>query len=125
MMAERIARLARLRTTPRANRRVAILMPDYPGAPGRTGYAVGLDVPASVLALIDDLRAAGYAVAPSPDTARTLLDGLAAARAALPLGDYARWLATLPQEIADRMNAAWGEPAADPDVHAGVFRFRV
>ena len=46
---------------PRAERRVAVLMPDYPSAPGRTGYAVGLDVPASVTALIDDLAAAGYA----------------------------------------------------------------
>ena len=39
-----------------------MLVPDYPGAPGRTGYAVGLDVPASVLALLDDLGAAGYVV---------------------------------------------------------------
>ena len=37
-------------------------MPDYPGAPGRTGYAVGLDVPASVMALLDDLTDAGYAL---------------------------------------------------------------
>ncbi len=44
-----------------ATRRIAVLMPDYPGAPGRTGYAVGLDVPASVLALLADLAAAGYA----------------------------------------------------------------
>ncbi len=55
MVAERVAALVRLRTTPRHARRVAILMPDYPGAPGRTGYAVGLDVPASVVALLADL----------------------------------------------------------------------
>ncbi len=57
-------------------RRIAVLMPDYPGAPGRTGYAVGLDVPASVLALLDDLRDAGYAVGPTPPTSRALLDAL-------------------------------------------------
>src|SRR6266852_2947418 len=51
-VADRVAALARLSTTPRAERRIAILLPDYPGAPGRTGYAVGLDVPASVLALL-------------------------------------------------------------------------
>ena len=55
MVADRIASLVQLRTTPREERRVAILMPDYPGAPGRTGYAVGLDVPASVIALLGDL----------------------------------------------------------------------
>src|SRR5712691_4075218 len=35
-VADRIAALARLQRTPRAVRRVAILLPDYPGAPGRT-----------------------------------------------------------------------------------------
>ena len=49
----------RLQRTPRAERRIAILMPDYPGAPGRTGYAVGLDVPSSVLAMLHDLKDAG------------------------------------------------------------------
>ena len=58
--AERIAALVRLQALPRGERRIAVLMPDYPGAPGRTGYAVGLDVPASVLALTRDLGAAGY-----------------------------------------------------------------
>src|SRR5207248_5596574 len=58
-LADRVAALVRLRKTPRSARRVAVLMPDYPGAPGRTGYAVGLDVPASVVALLSDLKAHG------------------------------------------------------------------
>ncbi len=126
MVAERIARLARLRATPRAKRQIAVLMPDYPGAPGRTGYAVGLDVPASVLALLDDLREGGYTVAPSPSSARDLLARLDAAdRAAmLSLGDYARLLAALSAEVAPRITAAWGAPDADPDLRDGAFRFR-
>ena len=48
-------------------------MPDYPAAAGRTGYAVGLDVPASVLAMLADLRAAGYAVEGVPETPRELM----------------------------------------------------
>jgi cobaltochelatase CobN len=126
MVAERIARLARLRATPRAERKIAVLMPDYPGAPGRTGYAVGLDVPASVLALLDDLRDAGYAVAASPSSSRDLLARLDAARSAatLSLDDYARLLAALPAEVAQRITAAWGEPGADADARGGAFRFR-
>jgi len=125
MVAERIARLARLRATPRAERRIAILMPDYPGAPGRTGYAVGLDVPASVLALLDDLRGAGYAVAATPLSSRDLLAGLdGATGAALSLANYARLRAALPAEITTRIAGAWGEPGQDPDVHDGAFRFR-
>ncbi len=67
-VAERVAALVRLAATKRAERRVAVLMPDYPGAPGRAGYAVGLDVPASVVALLADLAAAGYGVEGAPAT---------------------------------------------------------
>jgi cobaltochelatase CobN len=126
MVANRVAALVRLRTTARRARRIAILMPDYPGAPGRTGYAVGLDVPASVIALLADLAAAGYRIDEAPQTAGALLDALSntVAHATLPLADYARLLADLPAEIAARVDAAWGEPQADPDVSDAAFRFR-
>src|SRR5262249_32816457 len=115
IVAERIARIVSLRATPREKRRIATLMPDYPGAPGRTGYAVGLDVPASTLALLDDLRHAGYAVAATPSSSRDLLEGLETRAAALPLEDYTRLLAMLPADVTARMTDAWGEPRQDPD----------
>ena len=37
MVADRIAALVRLQTRTRSERTVAVLMPDYPGAPGRSG----------------------------------------------------------------------------------------
>src|SRR5262249_55281797 len=116
-VAERVAALARLMATPRGKRRIAILMPDYPRAGGRAGYAVGLDVPASVLALLADLGAAGYAVGDVPAPPRALLDAVNAGsrEAVLPLDPYARWLAALPAGVTDRVHAAWGEAAADPD----------
>jgi cobaltochelatase CobN len=126
MVAGRIAALVRLRELPRVERRVAILMPDYPGAPGRTGYAVGLDVPASVIALIEDLAAAGYAVSAAPKTSRDLLDTLSAgtADATLTIEHYERLLARVPSAAVTRLRDAWGEPADDPDMHDGAFRFR-
>ncbi|HKM88731.1 MAG TPA: cobaltochelatase subunit CobN, partial [Xanthobacteraceae bacterium] len=126
MVADRIAALIRLRALPRNARRVAILMPDYPGAPGRTGYAVGLDVPASVIALIDDLSAAGYAVSGRPKTPRDLLDALApgAADLKLTIEQYQHLLARVPSAAVARLHAAWGEPADDPDLRDGAFRFR-
>src|SRR6266851_1920540 len=125
-VADRIAALVRLQRTPRPERRIAILMPDYPGAPGRAGYAVGLDVPESVLALLADLGAAGYAVRDVPRSARALLDDLSAGAAdvALPLDDYARLLADLPAAVATKIHGAWGEPAADPGLRAQKFAFR-
>jgi cobaltochelatase CobN len=125
--ADRIAAWVRLARLPRRNRRVAILMPDYPGAKDRAGYAVGLDVPASVLAAIHDLREAGYSAGDTPDTSRLLLDGLARGTddAILPLEDYERLLQRVPRAAAEKLYQAWGEPALDPDLRHGAFRFRV
>jgi len=64
-------------------------------------------VPASVIALLADLAAAGYAADEAPPTARALLDALSGtvADAALPLDTYARLLADLPAEIAARISS--------------------
>jgi len=128
MVADRIAAHVVLQALPASERRIAILMPDYPGAPGRTGYAVGLDVPASVIALLDDLAAAGYAVSGAPKTPRELLDALAPGGddATLPIEDYQRLLgARVPKAAVARLHEAWGEPANDADVRDGAFRFRL
>ena len=126
VVAERIAAMVRLRAKPRSERQVAVLMPDYPGAPGRTGYAVGLDVPASVVALLDDFAAAGYGIRDAPPAARELLALLApgAADASLTLVQYQALLAALPAAAVARLHDAWGEPETDPDVRRGVFCFR-
>ncbi len=126
MVANRIAALVHLRALPRGGRRVAILMPDYPGAKGRTGYAVGLDVPASVIAAMDDLATAGYAVRGAPSTPRELLDALSrdADDAKLTLAQYETFLARLPGAAVARLREAWGDPSDDPDMRDGAFRFR-
>jgi cobaltochelatase CobN len=101
-------------------------MPDYPGASGRASYAVGLDVPASIVALLEDLADAGYAVSEAPQDPRALLEAVESGggEATLSLGDYARLLGELPTEIAVRIQSAWGDPADDPDCRDGAFRFR-
>ncbi len=124
MVADRIASLVRLRNLRRSERCIAVLMPDYPGAPGRSGYAVGLDVPESVRALLGDLAPAGYSVADVPSNSRALLNSLAGGEAILSLAQYERLLARVPEAAVSRLREAWGDPAADPDCRDGVFRFR-
>jgi cobaltochelatase CobN len=125
-VAGRVESLARLRATPRPDRRIAVLMPDYPGAAGRSGYAVGLDVPASVMALLADLAEAGYSVAEIPGGAKSLLDGLLSQNdgASLPVERYRALLARLPANVGECIEGAWGTPEDDPDVRQGAFRFR-
>jgi cobaltochelatase CobN len=126
ILADRIAALVKLQATPRAERRVAVLLPDYPGAPGRAGYAVGLDVPASVVGLLSDMRQANYGVTGAPKASRALLDALVEPSndAALPLDRYRDLVATLPDEAIARVKAAWGDARNDSDVRDGAFRFR-
>src|SRR5215831_15045828 len=126
ILADRIAALVKLQATPRSERRVAVLLPDYPGAPGRAGYAVGLDVPASVVGLLSDMKQANYDVAHAPKTSRALLDALVESSndAALPLDRYRDLVATLPDEAIARVNATWGDAGNDSDVRDGAFRFR-
>ena len=105
-VAKRIAAFLRLKQAPPQDRRIVILMPDYPGAaPGRTGYAVGLDVPQSVLEMLRDLADAGYAVSDIPDTARALLDCVEQQDATVDLSDYRDFLTALPAAAVTALNA--------------------
>ena len=125
MAADRIAALIRLRNLPRSARRIAMVLPDYPGAKGRTGYAVGLDVPASVIALFEDLASSAYTVIDAPRSPRGLLDALAETKdAQLALTQYHDMVARLPGAAIAQLHDAWGDPASDPDVRDGAFRFR-
>lgn len=96
--AARIEALVRLRTLPRAERRVVVLLPDYPGAPGHEGYAVGLDVPESARLMLDDLRDAGYTVAPTPPSARALLDRLEAGEDGFRAATFGNVVIALPPD---------------------------
>ncbi|MET3660727.1 cobaltochelatase subunit CobN [Aquamicrobium ahrensii] len=109
-VARRLCAFLRLRATPPAKRRIVILLPDYPSAPGRTGYAVGLDVPNSVLAMLHDLKSAGYAVDRIPQSPRALLDLLDAEGHNFTVDDYRSRFAELPGEAREAVAQAWGEP---------------
>ncbi len=64
LAADRAAGWARLAGTPRAERRVAIVLSDYPGIGGQRGHAVGLDSFASLAAILSDLSSEGYGCLP-------------------------------------------------------------
>ncbi|RWC45309.1 MAG: cobaltochelatase subunit CobN [Mesorhizobium sp.] len=112
-VAERVAAFIRLQETPRAGRKLAILIPDYPSAPGRTGYAVGLDVPSSVLAMLHDLKEQGYGVEGIPETPRELLGLLERGGHGLALDNYIAFSTELPTAAILAVEAAWGKAEED------------
>jgi cobaltochelatase CobN len=123
-VAGRIAAFIRLQREPRATRKLAILIPDYPSAPGRTGYAVGLDVPSSVLAMLQDLKEQGYGVEGIPESPRELLDLLERSGEGLSFEDYIAFADDLPAEARSVVEAAWGVAGTKTAFDEQIFPFR-
>ncbi|HLH66733.1 MAG TPA: cobaltochelatase subunit CobN [Solirubrobacteraceae bacterium] len=129
----RVARLAvrhaRLRRTPARRRRVAVLLTSFPTRHARVGMAVGLDTPASCLRLLDALARDGMVVERRFREADELMHELIAAgahdpelvteeqlsqsRLRLPVDDYLRWYATLPERLRAAVEQRWGPPPGD------------
>ena len=121
----------KLRRMPPAARRVALVLSDYPGKLGREAYAVGLDTPASVTAIVADLGAAGYTTGPLPPTA-DLMRALTTAQASgglratsFPLADYRARLDALPASFKASLIAHWGDPGDDPSLIDDAYPFRI
>ena len=124
LAADRAASWARLAATPAAQRRLAIVLSDYPGIGGQRGHAVGLDSFASLAAILEDL-ADEYGIGIPPDQT-ALVDALcrAAPTAFLSLDDYRRGFVELPPATQTRVTAAWGDPRDDPACADGCFTLR-
>jgi cobaltochelatase CobN len=137
--AEGIAALADLAASwvalgrkPRSERQLALVMSDYPARGGRAGFAVGLDTPASALAIRELLGEAGYDVdlavsdaanLGSADLMQALTGG--PADFAVPLASYRAWLATIPAAARETLLASHGQPETDPACDGEAFRFRL
>jgi cobaltochelatase CobN len=136
----RVARIAvnhaRLRRTPPAERKVALMLSAYPTKHSRVGNAVGLDTPVSTVRLLRRMRDAGYDLGPvgaipglelEDDTQagdaliHALIDAggqdeewltqgqLTDAHVRITPEQYAAWTADLPDDLRADMVEAWGE----------------
>ncbi|WP_313529673.1 cobaltochelatase subunit CobN [Shinella sp.] len=123
---------ARLRRAKPAERRIALVMANYPNRDGRLGNGVGLDTPAGTMEVLRAMAAEGYAVADLPEDGDALIAHLMAGptnaasdgreiRETLSLNHYKVFLASLPKSIQDEMAARWGAPEDDPFVTGDVF----
>ncbi len=123
--ADQAAGWARLGQTPAAERRVAIVLSDYPGLGGQVAHAVGLDSFASLRAILGALSSAGYDTGPIPDN-EALVRALchAAPTPLLSLHRYQALFDTLPDTLRRGVLDAWGAPGDDPAVVAGCFALR-
>ena len=77
-VADLAARWAKLRAKPNADKRVAIILSNYPNRDGRIANGVGLDAPASTANLLKAMRKAGYDAAGTPESGAALMKMLLA-----------------------------------------------
>lgn len=133
-----VAELARrwcvLRDKPNADKRVALILANYPNDDARLANGVGLDTPASTVALLRAMQGAGYATGDLPESGDALIAALVAgvtnnvdsndarpAGQSLSMADYLADFNRLDPASRDAVNALWGEPASDPMVRSGRF----
>jgi cobaltochelatase CobN len=128
------ANWARLGCVSAAEKKTALILANYPNKDGRLANGVGLDTPASCVALLRAMGKAGYAAEGAPESSRALMDVLTkgvtnalegreerSACQALGLDAYKAAFDRLPVTLRREVIGRWGRPEDDPHVVDGVF----
>ncbi|WP_349434711.1 cobaltochelatase subunit CobN [Pararhizobium sp. A13] len=126
------ANWAQLRGATPDERRVAIIMSNYPNRDGRLGNGVGLDTPAGTIEVMKAMAAGGYEIDGIPKDGdaliRHLMEGPTNSlrsdceiREMLSLSQYNAFFASLPVQIQNQVVDRWGRPEADPFFRGGRF----
>ena len=124
-LARRWIDLARL---PNSEKRVALILANYPTRDGRIGNGVGLDTPAAALNILRALHQEGYPLpADLPDSGTALIQQLLGGvsndldtldqrpcHQSLALDDYKRMFDALPEANREAVLERWGTPENDP-----------
>lgn len=123
-VADLAAHWVQLRQTPPAQRRIGLILANYPTRDGRLANGVGLDTPASCIEILQALEQTGYHLEAPPQTGQELIErlttgvtndpegqGLRLVEATLSLADYQEYFATLPPAVQTGMLNRWGPPA--------------
>ena len=124
-VAQLAAHWLKLARTSAQDRKVALVLANYPNRDGRIGNGVGLDTPAGTLNVLRALQDAGYDTGALPKHGDAIVTRLlegptnAMIRArrieeTLPRPDYEFFFGALPQSLQDAVIARWGPPETDP-----------
>ncbi|MGB0563665.1 MAG: cobaltochelatase subunit CobN [Spirulinaceae cyanobacterium] len=127
------ARWVNLAQTPVSDRRIALILANYPNKDGRLANGVGLDTPASCVALLQALQVEGYSISAIPRNGDDLIahltagitndpegQGLRAVHQTVSATDYQAYFATLPAAVQKQVCDRWGEPPQEDMAIAGL-----
>jgi cobaltochelatase CobN len=120
-VAQLAAHWVALRQTPASDRRIALILANYPTRDGRLANGVGLDTPASCVEILKALQQAGYQVGALPQSGDELIArltqtitndpegrSLRPVQQWLPLADYQSYWASLPEAVRQGIGDRWG-----------------
>jgi len=137
------AKWARLAKAPVGERKVALVLANYPNKDGRLANGVGLDTPAATVGVLDALQAAGYNLRNLPDDSADLMARILAGPTnwltdrtrreggeRLSMADYQIEYGQLPADLRAKVQERWGPPEADPfftpgEVDCGYFALSI
>jgi len=120
-----------LQTTPRTQKRIALILSNYPSTDGRIANGVGLDTPAGTIKLAQDMRQEGFHIEDLPATGNALIESLQTTSSQkhqwqhLPLKTYLEHWQDLPNSFQDEVIARWGLPQDDPSFDATTNSFPI
>src|SRR5882724_8284728 len=113
----------RLRRADLAERRVALVLANYPNRDGRLANGVGLDTPQSLTDVLAAMRSEGYLVSETPLGTAAMMDLLQqgptnaledretrVGGVAWPLSNYHVAFSTLPERVQRAVESRWGMP---------------
>ncbi len=109
----------------RAERRIGMVLSDYPAA-GQLAHAIGLDTIESCVETFALLDESGYDVGAGDVTSLDLVTALCEVppQPFLSLDAYRKLLSDLPEVAQARLFATWGQPEEDPAIADGSFTIR-
>ncbi|PKB78452.1 MAG: cobaltochelatase subunit CobN [SAR202 cluster bacterium Io17-Chloro-G9] len=126
LVARLAVKWANLRLKTNEEKRIAIILSNYPTKDARIGNAVGLDTPASVIRILHAMKNAGYRVKDIPESADALVhriiercsndvDSLTEEQLRLAVGhvgaaEYGQRFQTFPNAVKKELQEAWGDP---------------
>ncbi|MGF1600980.1 MAG: cobaltochelatase subunit CobN [Thermosynechococcaceae cyanobacterium] len=113
----------KLRRTPIADRKIALILANYPNRDGRLANGVGLDTPASCIEILKAMAAEGYTLKDIPNDGDDLIERLTTGITNDPeaqdlrvryqhlsLADYEQHFSALPEGVQVQINERWGNP---------------
>ncbi len=142
-VAKLAANWAKLRRVPVADKKVALVLANYPNKDGRLANGVGLDTPAATVDVLRALSDEGFAVRDLPADSDALMAQIMAGptnwltdRVArnggerLMMSDYQIDYGQLPAEVRRKVEERWGKPEADQfytpgEVDCGYFSLSI